>query len=286
MLKTVPLSLSAEEAVITASYLKQLSDGSSNLTLVAQSLFARCCLAGFSGSALDADHLGAEAVALGNRILDHPQPGQLDMDPLLLIEIHRRLQAFGINAAPIRALLERMAPELLAQPADTQRMGRVRLIASQLKQLGFAIRQAEPAKQMAAKLKSPEKWFAASAVEIAEIADHLLADQRPLDGLTSRILSLIALAELRNYRIDLGCVLLRAVRRLGEPCPESTDALHFIALQRRRDGRYGFPNQFAESPEPGDDQHLRIYLPLTVNAVWLFSVEAECRLQSQVAVVA
>ena len=42
MLKTVPLSLSAEEAVITSSYLKRLSDGSSNLTLVAQSLFARC----------------------------------------------------------------------------------------------------------------------------------------------------------------------------------------------------------------------------------------------------
>jgi hypothetical protein len=82
----------------------------------------------------------------------------------------------------------------------------------------------------------------------------------------------------------LGCVLLRAVRRLGEPCPESTDALNFIALQRRRDGRYAFPKQFAETPEPGDDQHLRIYAPLTVNAVWLFSVEAECRERWQVAV--
>jgi len=137
---------------------------------------------------------------------------------------------------------------------------------------------------VAAMLKSPEKWFSATALEMAEIADHLQADQRPLDSLSSRILSLIALAELRNYRIDLGCVLLRTVLQLGEPCAESEDALNFIALQRRRDGRYGFPNQFVESSEPGDDQHLKIYLPLTVNAVWLHSVGELSNRRWQVAV--
>jgi hypothetical protein len=51
--------------------------------------------------------------------------------------------------------------------------------------------------------------------------------------------------------------------------------LNFIALQRRRDGRYGFSNQLAESPIPDEEQHLAVYLPLTVNAVWLFRCAAD-----------
>jgi hypothetical protein len=112
---------------------------------------------------------------------------------------------------------------------------------------------------------------------LAEIADHLLADRRPMDEIGVQILSLIALAELRNYRVDLGCVLLRAVFQLGVPCAESMEALHFIALQRRRDGRYGFANQFGEAAEPDEEQHLNMYLPLTVNAVWLLSMDAANR---------
>jgi len=284
MLKTPPLSISAEDAASTSDYLKGLSERSSNLVVVAQSLFARCCLSTLPESRLRMEDLHAEAIDLGNRILSHPQPDQLGMDPVLVIEIYRLLKESGFEAGSMRAVVERMAPELLEHPEEMQRLGRVRLIAAKLEALGFPIRQAKPAKTMAAMLKSPEKWFSAPAAEIAEIADHVLADQRPLDLLSSRILALIALAELRNYRIDLGCVLLRTVLQLGQPCPESEDALNFIALQRRRDGRYGFPNQFVESSEPGDDQHLKIYLPLTVNAVWLHSVGELSSRRWQVAV--
>ncbi len=284
MLKNAPLSLSAEDAASTSAYLKELSDRSSNLTVVAQSLFARCCLSTLSCSRLSMEELNTEAISLGNRILSHPQPDQLGMDPVLVIEIYRLLKESGFEAATIRRVVERMAPELLDHSEETQRIGRVRLIAAKLVALGFPIRLAKPAKAMASLLKSPEKWFSVPAVEMAEIADHVMADQHPLDLLSSRILSLIALAELRNYRIDLGCVLLRTVLQLGVPCPESEDALNFIALQRRRDGRYGFPNQFVESSEPGDDQHLKIYLPLTVNAVWLHSVGELSSRRWQVAV--
>jgi hypothetical protein len=136
---------------------------------------------------------------------------------------------------------------------------------------------------MATLRQSPEKWFTASVASLAELADHLLADQRQLDEIEVQILALIALAELRNYRVDLGCALLRAVFHLGVPCPESIEAFNFIALQRRRDGRYGFANQFAEATEPDEEQHLSLYLPLTVNAVWLFSMEAANRRMALVA---
>ena len=284
MLKTAPLSLSAEDAASTAAYLKGLSERSSNLTVVAQALFARCCLSTLACSRANMQELDREAMELGKRILSHPQPDQLGMDPVLVIEIYGMLKDAGCEAEAMRSVVERMAPELLGHPEEVQRIGRVRLIAGKLAELGFPIRQAKPAKGMAVTLKSPEKWFSAPAAEMADIADHLLADQRPLSVLTSRILSLIALAELRNYRIDLGCVLLRAVLQLGAPCQESEDAMHFIALQRRRDGRYGFPNQFVDMPEAGDDQHLKIYLPLTVNAVWLHAVAELSSQRSQIAV--
>ncbi len=279
MPNTMPLSLSAEEAAATAVYLKELSDRSSNLTVVAQSLFARCCLYGLCRSALSLEGLSREANALGSLILTDPQPEQLGMDPVLLIEIYKMMKGSGAEPAVFRTLLVRMATELAAQPEETRRIGRVRLIASQLAALGFAIRPDRPTREMERMLRTPERWFTASAAEMAEIADHLLAGEDSLDHLSTRILPLIALAELRNYRVDLGCALLRVVCQLGERCPESEDALNFVALQRRRDGRYGFPNQMAESAAPGDDQHLKLYLPLTVNAVWLLSVEAASHLR-------
>ena len=85
MLKTPPLSLSAEDAASTCAYLKGLSDRSTNLTVVAQSLFARCCLSILPGSTLRIEELNAEAIDLGNRILSHRQPDQLGMDPVLVI---------------------------------------------------------------------------------------------------------------------------------------------------------------------------------------------------------
>ena len=113
MLKTPPLSLSAEDAASTSDYLKGLSERSSNLVVVAQSLFARCCLSTLPESRLRMEDLHAEAIDLGNRILSHPQPDQLGMDPVLVIEIYRLLKESGFEAGSMRAVVERMAPELL-----------------------------------------------------------------------------------------------------------------------------------------------------------------------------
>jgi hypothetical protein len=193
--------------------LRELLERSSHLTVATQSLFARCSLLPLGGDPVE---LGAEAAALGARILSYPQPDELGLDPVLLIEIYKILGQYGVDVPEVRCLLERVVTELLAQPAEMLGAGRVRFIAAQLAALGFPVHPVKAPKAMAAVLKSPEKWFTASVAELAEIADHLLADQSRLDPAAVQILSLIALAELRNYRVDLGCVLLRAVFQLGE----------------------------------------------------------------------
>jgi hypothetical protein len=136
---------------------------------------------------------------------------------------------------------------------------------------------AAPCKESAALLRSPEQWFNVPVNVLSEIADHLVAERRILDDLSADVLSLIALAELRNYRFDVGCKLLRAVIQKGESGVKTVEAMNFVALQRRRDGYYGFSNQFVESGESAPDKHLSLYLPLTLNAVWLFRIETESR---------
>ena len=276
---TEALALSREDAAVTARYLKELSDRFPSPGIAVQSLFGRLCLAS-AGADVRLDTLEAEATVLCDGLLHHHEPEQLDLDVLLMIESHRMLKEAGMEPASVRELVTRIASELLAQPVEAQRLGRIRHMASVLSSLGLPARIAKPAPEMARLLRSPENWFGISVGQLADLANHLIADGRPLDDHSTRILSLLALAELRNYRVDLGCTLLRAAFQLGEPCLESTEAFHFIALQRRRDGRYGFPNQFVEAAVIGIDQHRTLYLPLTVNAVWLFRARAE-RFQPQ-----
>lgn len=274
MLKTEPVWLSAEDAAVTSLYLKKFSDRATAITTVVQALFGRCCVAAATDDSAALGQLAEDATALGNHILNHPEPAKLGLDPLLLIETEKILAAAGLKSPTLRELHRTMTAELMKQPAEARQNGRVRNIATQLASLGYNASCSVPSQQAAALMKSPDRWFGASVAQLHELADNLVADGRPLDEMRTRILALIGLAELRNYRVDLACVLLRAVFQLGKPCAEATDALNFIALQRRRDGRYGFSNQIVESTIPDEEQHLTVYLPLTVNAVWLFRVAA------------
>lgn len=277
-------SLSAEEALATSTYLKKLTREFPGVVVAVQSLFGRCCLA--SAFDLNLEELAAEAQDLGSQVLNHPESERLGLDPLLLIEIRSMLQQAGKKLEPLDELLLRIASALAAQPAETRRIGRVRNIAAKLASGGFPIRNADKTPEMSRLVDSPDRWFGCSVAQLSELVCHLTADSEPLDEISTRILSLLALAELRNYRVDLGCLLLRAVFELGEPCMESSEALHFIALQRRRDGRYGFPNQFASGTTPEGDPQLSVFLPLTVNVAWLFRIQAEHHQRRQSAMTA
>ncbi len=277
-------SLSTEEALATSAYLKELPRVFPAMVVAVQCLFGRCCLA--SAFDLNLDVLAAEAQEFGSQILTHPESDQLGLDPLLLIEIRWILQRGGKNLTVLQELLRRIASTLAAQPTETRQVGRVRNMAAKLAFGGFPIRAAEKSREMSRLVDSPDRWFGCSVAQLAEIAYHLTADGEPLDETSTRILSLLALAELRNYRVDLGCLLLRAVFELGEPCMESSEAVHFIALQRRCDGRYGFPNQFGSGTAPEGDPQLSVFLPLTVNVAWLFRILAEHRQRRQSAMTA
>jgi hypothetical protein len=273
--------LSLEEGARTESYLKSLAQECPSLTVAVQVLFGRCCLAVSSDSGAGMQELSNDAAAVGRSILSHPEPDKLSLDPLLLVEIHRMLRGAGWTVAQLEDLLDRIVSELSRQSPEALSTGRVRYIASQLAPLGYRIKLTGPSKEVSSLLESPASWFSLSLPALADLADHLIAGGRELDEISTNVLSLIALAELRNYRIDVACKLLRTAMQLGVRCPEANEGLNFIALQRRRDGYYGFSNQLLESADSAGDKHLSLYLPLTVNALWLFRVEAACRGRSQ-----
>ena len=101
------------------------------------------------------------------------------------------LKEAGVDLGSVRDLVNRIASELLAQPVEAQRVGRVRHMASLLTSLGFPARIAKPAPEMARLLRSPENWFGVSVAQLADVANHLIADGRPLDDHSTRILSLL-----------------------------------------------------------------------------------------------
>ncbi len=275
--------LSDEQIARTAAYLAEVRERyGANAVVHVQSLFGRCCLATLQRNPAWGA-LAAEAAGLAEDLV---RQAPRDLDPLPLIEVGRMMkESGGRTVGPLEQLLRRIAPELESQPLEIRSIGRVRHIASLLSQLGFPMATARPSKDAASLLADEASWATAPAVRLSEMADHLAADRSGLDETATRLLVLIALGELRNYRLDVGCKLLRTVLQLGVPCAEAQDGVDFIALQRRRDGRYGFVDRLSEKPAAIADPDLTLFLPLTLNAVWLFAIEAAGRTASAPALI-
>ncbi|HYK00234.1 MAG TPA: hypothetical protein VE974_00665 [Thermoanaerobaculia bacterium] len=265
--------LSAEQIERTSNYLENVRDRYATPVVRVQSLFGRCCLATLAPEPAWSA-LAEEAATLANDLARLAPQGNPDLDPLALIEIHRMMKREGREVAPLRELLAKIGPELEKQPSEVRSIGRVRVIASLLSELGFPAKPVKASKDAANLLDEEESWITAPVPRLSDLADHLVANRVRLDEPQSRILALIALGELRNYRLDLGCKLLRAVMQWGIPCDEARDGVDFIALQRRRDGRYGFVDRLSEKSGAAADPELTLHLPLTLNAVWLFMIEA------------
>lgn len=272
--------LSAEQVSLTSKYLAEMAERYASAVFAIQPLFGRCCLAMLPSSNPCWDTLMHEVSRIAAGILSHPDPASLGLDPLPIIEIYLMMKRKDREVPAVRQILERIGPELEAQSPEVRSTGRVRQIASSLSKLGFVSQIASPTKVAAALLNENESWFIAPAPQLSDLADHLLTDDVKLDETDTRILSLIALGELRNYRIDVGCKLLRTALQLGVPCEETRDGVDFIALQRRRDGRYGFLDRLTEKPEQAADADLTLFLPMTLNAAWLFKTEVDCTVTS------
>jgi hypothetical protein len=267
--------LSFEQAIKTDRYCRALGDiYVNNAAASIQSLFARCCLATTPGFNFDLREIAEDSSRFAKTVLFHPNRDELGLDPLLVVQIRLMLMSAGLDVAILRELVDLIAGELAGQGEDTRNQGRVRQIASLLKSLGYVIDVIKPPRDTLGLLDNPAVWLGLPTTQLSDIADHFFADKAGLDDMSSQIMSLVALGELRNYRLDLGCKLLRLVFSQGVICLEANEALNFVALQRRRDGGYGFVNPFLETWQSEGDKALSLHLPATLNAVWLFRTKA------------
>jgi hypothetical protein len=267
--------LSFEQAIKTDRYCRALGDIYFNNTAAyIQSLFARCCLATTPGFNFDLRKIAEDSSRIAKTILSHPNRDELAIDPLLVVQIRLMLMSAGMDVAILRELVDLIAGELAGQGEDIRIQGRVRRIASLLTSLGYVNDVVKPPGDTLRVLDNPGVWLGLPTAQLSDVVDHFFADKAGLDDMGSQIMSLVALGELRNYRLDFGCKLLRLVFSQGVICLEANEALNFVALQRRRDGGYGFVNPFLEAEQSEGDNALSLHLPATLNAVWLFRTKA------------
>lgn len=266
--------LTAQQAAHTDDYLRRVGEEHPTASVRLQSLFARCCLAAvaeYQGpQGVDLSRVLSDMGIYAENLLRDPKADQLGLDPLLLVEADWVLQESGHPVPALRPLSARVAKELAAQPEKVSSLGRVRLLTDRLSDLGYIVEQAAPHRSAAILLKTVSSWLNTPLAELGDLVDHLMADGEPLDTIQSEALSLIALAELRNYRVDVGCKVLRLVLRQGEITEETSEALNYVAVQRRRNGSYGFTNPFQEKNPDMVASDLSLHLPMTLNAAWLF----------------
>ncbi len=222
--------LTPQQASRTDEYLRTLAQRYDHAGVRLQAFFGRCCLATadcYTGpGGVDAARVHDDLAAYAHAIATDPNAGQLGLDPLLVAEADCMLRAAGLQTPALAIMTERIARELAAQPSQVSSMGRVRLVAARLRALGHNVKMAAPSSQAAGLMKRPPSWLSAPTAELTDMVDHLTADCTPLDAAQSHILSLIALAELRNYRVDIGCKVLRLVLQQGAIAEETVEALN------------------------------------------------------------
>ncbi|MBO0724798.1 MAG: hypothetical protein J2P52_04280 [Blastocatellia bacterium] len=266
--------LTPQQAGHTDEYLQSMAARYATPAVNLQSLFGRCCLAAtpaFRGAdGVDLDRLRADMEAYAERVVADPNADQLGLDPLLVAEAAVTLQKAGIEVPALNRMIGKIAEELSGQPDPVRSLGRVRLVARSLRELGRQLKSAAPHRAAADLLQKPHAWLTAPVQELTDLIDHLMADGARLDADQSDLFSLIALGELRNYRVDIASKALRLVIRQGIIEENTVEALRFVATQRRRDGGYGFANPFRDSETAAPPPDLIFHLPMTLNAVWLF----------------
>jgi hypothetical protein len=272
-----PIIITSEQAERTDEYLRTLAKEKDTITVHLQSLFGRCCLATtesmFVSEQIDLNRLNQDLSAFVDVINNNSQSHNLALDPLLVLEADLMLRNARTVNPVFSKITDRIAEELSQQPSKILSTGRVRLMAAHLQRLNYSVKAATPDKLSTELLRSSSVWISASQQDLVGLTENLLANGTPLNPTQSEILSLIALAELRNYHVDVACKLLRLVLQHGQISSITREAVNYVALQRRRNGAYGFVSPFLEQHDTRhSDLDLALYLPMTLNATWIFHV--------------
>lgn len=271
------VSLTQAQREKTLAFLQMLRGGTTPPTSPAGiateilAVFARSCVHLLAHDNQAAHSVVAEAESVYLPILEHPEPASLNLDPAIIAAHYALLTAAGLHAASMDKVVRLMAQALNDQPEASRQQARMRLTLATLRTAGIDVQMTPAPYSVTRLLRQPVELIALNSNEIQQLLDHVVADQISLDAEAAEILSLIALSELRNYRIDLGARILRLVFSQGFDNSYAEEALRFVALQRRRDGGYGFLDPFRENSDAQASPMLTFHLPITLNSVWLFS---------------
>ena len=289
--------ISPRQRETTLAYLQafQLSGGQLDQFKPAMlATFARCCLLLDGEGSREGDHdsdqrraqARAEADAFARRVIDHPEGERLALDPLVLLTHFLDLQDAGHESSGLKSLLAKIHAQLRGLPKEVQRLGRVRRTAQLLRRAGFEARVEPVADSFWEAMEQPQRLLTLSSDAIQDFVDHVAVEELALDAVRAEILALIALSELRNYRIDYAAHILRVLLSALSDGGASAhlggsgyieEAINFIAVQRCRNGSYGFIEPFREDEFAGVDRDRNFHLPFTLNAVWLLRVQTRVR---------
>ncbi|MDV6316267.1 hypothetical protein [Idiomarina sp. HP20-50] len=261
--------LSINQAETTLSELDRLREKYQDTQPLLQTSFAISCILKLYPELYSNNELRKEFETLIKEIGNRAETEAAD--PLLLLLTLVNYQALNIEINEALPILETMKKELLSQPDEVLELGRLHLTKHLLNELGIKLPKLPIGKDMSDFLQSPEDWLTASDEQLSNLIDIMLANQSTISTADSDILSLIAIAELRNYKVDLGSKILRFVIHHGKANAMVQEAIQFAAVQRRQDGLYGFLNPFKEE-NMDDEMSLKgFHLPMTLNVLWLIS---------------
>lgn len=262
--------LNTQQALKTHDWLNQLQAQYQSTQIQWQILFAKINLALNPRLDIDLKQLVKQTTDLTDKTLLSLQ-SETDLDPYLITSVAMVYQQQDIDISQLNELVDKISQSLQSQSSTVQTMGRVRNINKQLIALGKNNQLSPQPKAIQQQFKDHGGWLTLANEALIEMVLHCIADDQKLNDQQSQILSLIALGEMRNGQIDAASKLLRLVIELGVISEETEESLHFIAMQRRQEGYYGFTNPLQSEQPNTEDQILAYHFPLTINIVWLFT---------------
>lgn len=268
----------ARAAAAVTTWLATLWDRREELT-VDQELLARCC--GLLSREWAETPSAAELPASTASDLDGGDAlAGRARDPYLALLYTALSVRCGGRRDDDRELLARAAaePALSTPPADPP--VELRRVASLLAVLGVTTALASFRRE----LPSIESLYLLDAPQVEQTC-HDLAVATSFGTAPNALpvavraslelpLSAIALAYLRDYRLDLGCLAVRTLRYLEVGRKAIEQAASFLLLQQQNRGCFGLLSQpgLQRLHERGAELDLEVYLPTTFECLWTLAV--------------
>lgn len=269
MIEITELELTPSQAAKTQEFLASHYDVGAAPASAFLATFARCMLHLKSGAS---DSAIAEAEVLASAVLSRSDQDTLELDPLIVVSHFAALAHEAGRMPSFSEMVSKISSELDAAPREIKMSGRVKFLQRLLSDLGFGSSPEPSPKKSLALASDPVRLVTASCDEIHEVLHHLDADRTPLAEETVEILSYLALAEMRNYRVDWSATVLRFLIGRGHINDRVIEALRFVSMQRSVNGGYGFIDPLGGAESDPVQRFRSFHLPITLHAIWLLDV--------------